>query len=325
MKTKPVADHPDLPEQIKIPIKLPLDSATLNINARLCKSNPVKESLAAAVGEIRHALGIEAERPTSVKKRRLRAKDYEGAASDVDAIQREPESARNGVGLSPAAADTGGGEEDLASLNSRIAGSSDEASHVKELERRGKVDWVREAPAASARYDIEADLSISGSDFDSRSNSPEPRKAPALKKSSFLPALTMGGYISGSGSDIDDSDVAPRRNRRGQRARQWIWEQKHGSKAKHLQNQDRNKGWDLKRGATDGTERRRGARNVRRSGPDYNHGARTEHNNSRSGLQEKKKHKDDEGSIHPSWEAAKRAKENKIAPVAFQGRKITFD
>ena len=35
--------------------------------------------------------------------------------------------------------------------------------------------------------------------------------------------------------------------------------------------------------------------------------------------------KDDSGPLHPSWEAAKRAKEKRDAPVPFQGKKISFD
>ena len=32
-----------------------------------------------------------------------------------------------------------------------------------------------------------------------------------------------------------------------------------------------------------------------------------------------------ERPMHPSWEAAKRAKEKRETPVAFRGKKITFD
>lgn len=68
--------------------------------------------------------------------------------------------------------------------------------------------------------------------------------------STFLPTL-MGGYISGSES-ASDVDIAPsRKNRRGQRARQAIWEKKFKEEAKHLKKQQaaRDAGWDLKRGA----------------------------------------------------------------------------
>lgn len=70
--------------------------------------------------------------------------------------------------------------------------------------------------------------------------------------STFLPTL-MGGYISGSES-ASDVDVAPaRKNRRGQRARQAIWEKKFKEEAKHLKKMQnaRDAGWDMKRGAVE--------------------------------------------------------------------------
>ncbi|KAJ4418942.1 hypothetical protein N0V85_001241 [Neurospora sp. IMI 360204] len=73
--------------------------------------------------------------------------------------------------------------------------------------------------------------------------------------STFLPTL-MGGYISGSES-ASDVDVAPaRKNRRGQRARQAIWEKKFKEEAKHLKKQQnaRDAGWDMKRGAVESSD-----------------------------------------------------------------------
>lgn len=71
--------------------------------------------------------------------------------------------------------------------------------------------------------------------------------------SAFLPTL-MGGYISNSESEASDLDIAPslKKNRRGQRARQAIWEKKYGEKAKHFskpQQNTRDLGWDARRGA----------------------------------------------------------------------------
>lgn len=336
LKNKAVSDHPDLPPPVKSVIKLPSDAATLNVNARLCKSNQVKEALAAALGEIQHALGVEVESSASLTKRRLRTRDFEAIASGPSGVQRDSQSAQGRTSLSPVTgevSDNAGeaadeSEEDFAPFNDRIVGSSDDHSEIEELEQQLALEGVEKASRTAVGYNVEADLSISGSDAGSRSVSPEPQKAPAPKRSSFLPSLTMGGYISGSGSDIDDDiDVAPKKNRRGQRARQQIWEQKFGSKAKHLQKQGRDSGWDPKRGATDSNDRRGRERNTRnvRSGPDYKLGARLNQTVSKSDDQMKTKHRDDGGPIHPSWEAAKRAKEKKDAPVKFQGKKITFD
>lgn len=114
-------------------------------------------------------------------------------------------------------------------------------------------DEVEEKPEEEEEEDEESD----GSDS-SEAVSPPPKKARASNASvskngdsTFLPSL-MGGYISGSESDASDVDVAPaRNNRRGQRARQAIWEKKFKQEAKHLNKpkDSRDDGWDAKRGA----------------------------------------------------------------------------
>ncbi|KAF4442141.1 BUD22 family protein C4F10.06 [Fusarium austroafricanum] len=201
------------------------------------------------------------------------------------------------------------------------------------------------------------DISVSGSDAtpelgsesESESNAEElsisasPSPPPAKKKkskdkasaparprdSTFLPTL-MGGYISGSES-ASDVDVAPPKKRRGQRARQAIWEKKFGNKAKHLQKpawetqRGRDAGWDGKRGAVepgDGprTPWKKGIRNPLAAKQGGGAGAEAK--------PEVKKRpppkKDDEGPLHPSWAARKQAKDAEKT-AAFAGSKITFD
>lgn len=261
-------------------------------------------------------------------KKRLRAKDFEesenrtkistkakqsAVASDNDSdddgegrvtIQRRPHSDNeDDISASDVEEqDAGAGYEsdDFAQFDDRIASSSDEDADSDDKSRHRSL-----------------------------SSSPEPqRKSKKMEKptkSAFIPSLTMGGYWSGSESEPeDDIDVAPRKNRRGQRARQAIAEKKFGQNAKHIQKQaasgktDRNQGWDAKRGATDGSHpRQRGPQRFVRSAP-------------RSGgdgdvsKPPPKKHRDDSGPLHPSWEAAKKAKEAKVT-ATFQGKKVTFD
>jgi hypothetical protein len=156
-------------------------------------------------------------------------------------------------------------------------------------------------------------------------------KAQKSAKSTFLPSLADGAYWSGSDSapsDIEDH-VAPRKNRRGQRARQAIAEKKHGKAAKHLSAESkkngRDDGWDLKRGATSRDDGWRKGKGSTWKGTDAN---------GISGSnavpvtivprKERKRAKDDEGPLHPSWEAKKNAKtKNSIVP--FKGKRITFD
>ena len=326
---------------MKKPITIPTDTATLNVNARLCKSNPVKEALGSASDEIQSALGLELERSGSKKKRRVRAEDFDASAQENSAARLERGSDRVDANPLPSAPshsraveDDYESEDNFAALDDRVALSSNEtddgALEVDQLERQLAFEGIQRNSTSprAAGYSLEADLSMARSESESRSASPEPRKAPTTKKTSFVPSLTMGGYISGSGSEVeDDIDMAPRKNRRGQRARQQIWEQKYGSKAKHLQRQDRKNGWDPKRGATDGGRFGGPGRSSRgtRASPDFNVGGMKEHPSSRPVNEGKKKQPDDTGPIHPSWEAAKRAKEKKDVPVAFQGKKTTFD
>jgi len=264
--------------------------------------------------------------------------------------------------------DSGSGDEqddDFADFDARIAGSSDEE------EDEDGPDFRR---ASSEEPDDAADLlSLTDEDEDqpdlSEDEAQQPRKGAATKrlavelsdtdpdsdvaspppqratKSAFLPSLTMGGYISGSEDDndpfeeFDDNAEKPKKNRRGQRARQAIWEKKFGQGAKHIKEGDkpkagdkRSEGWDLKRGATDSGGR--GGRFGRgglggRGGGFGGRGGRP----TMGGRGEKpaateapkKKHRDDAGELHPSWLAAKKAKEAKAATVSFQGKKITFD
>jgi len=348
MKIKAVAASPKLPVEVTRPVTVATDTAPLNVNARLCNSNPVKDALPAILVEVQRALGIHVSKEDVAKKRRVRAKDYgeesfskaettrEGGGMDIQ------DDGRNGLVSSGESDEDGDGgregeidlsDEDMGAFDDRLASSDEDGGSedmdVDAIERQLEAEGIRKTTKApSGQYNHAADLSLSESDSPSASASPEPRKAPAPRKSSFLPSLTLGGYISGSGSDIDDDevDVAPKKNRRGQRARQQLWEKKFGSKAKHIQKQERSQGWDSKRGATDAGGFRGKDRAVDRNPKDAPRRANApDRGFAKPADRPKVNHKDDSGPIHPSWEAAKKAKEKKAAPVAFQGKKITFD
>ena len=171
-------------------------------------------------------------------------------------------------------------------------------------------------------------------------------KAPT-KQTTFLPSL-IGGYWSGSESapeDDNSSAIKTPKNRRGQQERRAIWEKKYGRGAKHLQGQpqarqqNRDDGWDARRGASDGREKRgrgrdgmRGERGAMSSGlsREFASGANEEmvsgkRTSGRGGKVEGKRKRDD-GPLHPSWEAKKKAKEKAgSGVVAFQGKKVVFD
>jgi len=158
----------------------------------------------------------------------------------------------------------------------------------------------------------------------SRTPSPAPastkKKPLPITKSIFLPSL-MGGYISGSESDSDPfhpnkrstAQRKQRKNRMGQQARRALAEKKYKENARHVKlglgSGKREDKVDLRRG--------------RRGEGGYGRGeVKVVMDEGRKRVVERKK--DTEGPLHPSWEAARKAKELK-ARAEFQGKKIKFD
>ncbi|KAI6901285.1 hypothetical protein KC318_g14002, partial [Hortaea werneckii] len=235
-KIKAVAASPDLPSEVLQQHALSTDSALLNVHARLCNSNPVKEALPAVLADVQNALGIRTNDGKAIRKKRLKAKDYEHvepAEHNVEDVKKHLSRGRNS-GSPPhegESAEDDGMEmrrpgtgrdsgEVFEHLNQRLASSEsediDDASragdNVDELERQLAAEgFGRSKPTPKPSYDHTADLSLSEGDPEP-SPSPEPQKAPAPKKTTFIPSLTMGGYISGSESDPEsDLDVAPKK------------------------------------------------------------------------------------------------------------------
>ncbi|KAK2732774.1 cellular morphogenesis protein [Colletotrichum kahawae] len=146
----------------------------------------------------------------------------------------------------------------------------------------------------------------------------------------FLPSL-MGGYISNSESEASDIDIAPPKKRLGQKQRQAIWEKKYGAKANHVKNQAqqqngkrRDDGWDMRKGAVEAGDGKGGKpwkKGV--SNPLGRQGQGRDDQRPQSFEKKPPPKKDNEGPLHPSWEARKKAKEAQ-ATVSFTGTKITF-
>ncbi|OTA91873.1 hypothetical protein M434DRAFT_396819 [Hypoxylon sp. CO27-5] len=246
----------------------------------------------------------------------------------------------------------------VASSSSDEDSDEDGASEEDELAADSRARSVRKdtttddisISSAEESESEEEDLETSGSESSTSISPPPSKKTKATKtgpvsagNSAFLPTL-MGGYISGSESEASDIDVGPpRKNRRGQRARQAIWEKKYKDKAKHVQKQQqekakgRDQGWDIRRGAVGDDEEgsnkpwKKGIRNpfdnkhVHPERQRQMQGGSQEVDRSQPAERPKPKaapKRDDTGPLHPSWAAAKKAKEQK---VEFQGRKVVFD
>ncbi|XXG95622.1 hypothetical protein Hte_001890 [Hypoxylon texense] len=301
--------------------------------------------------------GLEEEpEPVLLKRKREKAAEDEG---DLDSGEDDDPSDDEGFEGFP---DSDAEEQAWARYDGFVAGSSEE----DESDEDGPIeeDDFADSRSKSVRKSSAGDLSISSaassseeeeedpdlSESESSGVSPPPKKAKTAKagpisagNSAFLPTL-MGGYISGSESEASDlDDGPPRKNRRGQRARQAIWEKKYKDKAKHIQKQQemasgRDQGWDMKRGAVgdDGDNKpwKRGIRNpfenkhVHPERQRQMQGARQQDGERNQTYDESKPRappkRDDTGSLHPSWAAAKKAKEEG-QKIAFQGRKVVFD
>ena len=230
-------------------------------------------------------------------------------------------------------------EDTLSRYDALLGASSDEESFDE-----SKYD-IKRSSQPSTRLSISLSPSPSLSEAESESPPQPPQKAPKAPKakplkpppaktggSTFLPTL-MGGYWSGSESSASDlEDAAPqiRKNRPGQSARRAIWEKKFGERANHIKQgqgavaekrgKGKDDGWDAKRGAKEsGGDRRRGGGRQR----DF----RQATGDNAIAVEPRKRtmgRKDDLGTLHPSWQAAKKAKEAKKS-ATFQGKKVTFD
>ncbi|ANZ75212.1 BA75_02649T0 [Komagataella pastoris] len=145
------------------------------------------------------------------------------------------------------------------------------------------------------------------------------KKEQKLEKEYNLPQLTAG-YFSGGESDGDyDNDkvvqeaTKPRKNRRGQRARQKIWEAKYGRNANHvLKEHDRIRSErEQKQVEYEERVRKRAAKAA-------------ELRERQAAMPPPKIQKVAPKGLHPSWEAKKNL-EKKQKNIPFQGKKVTFD
>lgn len=359
-RVKSLKDREELKEYIAGVREASKDPATLNVTARLYKVDAVKKCVDSVVEQLKDLLGD----GEGVPKRKNDKKPEKG-----DNRQEEDEDEEM--------PDADGDDEDdealFTALNARIAapssGEEDSEVSISDDERPPSIG------DSESEHDPDADLEAADSDDESDSfegfsstsmedtrlappsdlssdNESDASESPlAIPKSkvkaidtkpsdsTFLPALSHAAYISGSESEASDLDEAPRKNRRGQRARQKLAEKKYGAKAKHLEKQARKQGWDAKRGAVDTNPRDKRAARAGRTGgrgPQQS-GGNSEPLGERKGAAGKKEgsgtsgnKRDDKGALHPSWQAAKMAKESKKLKIDTKGqgaagKKVVFD
>ena len=352
LKTKSIASAPALPPHITASTQdagLLNNPATTNVTARLYNSNPVKTVLPEILYRIRAILGLDRNEP-SPKTTIIEAPQVLGDdRSDVPRQHGAPLNGKttldlgHGASRSPSPEWTGFSdgqqgasdlddeqEMDISMYDARLAGSSESESE----------DHLTPQPHSNSLRDVDHPRSVDGpespSSSVSASSSPPPRKrkpnvVTTASNSTFIPSL-MGGYWSGSESAEDDDTIesSARKNRMGQQARRVLWEKKFGKKANHLKGKRRDEGWDPRKGAggDNGREGRGGGRGRGSdTGPRRTQGLRNGPHSSGANsdpVVSRVKGKKEDAPLHPSWEAAKKAKEQK-KNVAFQGKKVVFD
>ena len=304
-------------------------TAAANVTARLFNSAPVHTAMDEILPGVRRVLGVDRSTRASGPLEGNSGKSLPIRELSEDERHSDEDSA---VSRSDRASSVGSNECDdrFETYQWRLAEDPSITSSAS-IEESDEPNGSTSRPDHDANHTVEITTSERSSDLDAKPAKPDhdkhPRKPPrtvnAPTTTTFLPSLTMGGYISGSDSEPNASDEAAaniqlRKNRRGQRARQAIWEKKYGAKAKHVVRQanGRDAGWDTRRGAVEsgapgkgkfgkGVERKQGGRPGGKSAVAPEKKAGSE-------------------KLHPSWEAAKKAKEGKKM-MAFTGKKIVFN
>ena len=324
-------------------------TASANVQARLFNTTPAKTALNETVDNVRrYALNTQDALPSSGEasgsgdkvKQLPTASDTSESEDELGSDESFERSRTIGKGEPGGEVDYGEGEEvDGGLLNQfeeRIAHPDDsDTVDPAEEDRHSGSEWSG-ADSGSAENEDAASEEKDSKPSPERNLIPANAIRPKPKSTTFLPTLATGGYWSGSeqGSDADDTagQIQRRKNKRGQRARQAIYEKKYGDNANHLKKakESRDHGWDMRRGAQKDKDVRNGKKARKFERPNR---GKVEKLGNRRGPQSSganiepvkpRTSKAAEGAIHPSWEAARKAKEQKNA-APFQGKKVTFD
>lgn len=340
-KVKSLRDSGCMPDNIGEVEKGPQDAMLLNVKGRLFKVDAVRKVVDETIDELKEIVTKDEGVPDPKKGERKKKAKVEDNEEDASVQDGEYDSDAFTALDALIAAPSSGDDDSEASLSDGHRPPSEEDAETGDEEDLDDSDDESVSdpadPMAFHNFSSDDEESDNGSasepeqgSFTSESDSPSvpvpktKRKAASAELkpttgSAFLPALSHPTYISGSDSEASDieAEIAPKKNRRGQRARQKIWEQKFKDKAKHVVKQERDRGWDAKRGAVGERGGRGGKRGMVGRGPEKS-GA------NEMPLGQKKTKRDDVGALHPSWLAAKAAKEKKM-DVKPMGKKVVFD
>jgi hypothetical protein len=343
-KKKRITLHPLWPKDLTIPELKKEEEAKMNVLSRLYGAPAVKEVITEVLKGVEETMGIkdeveakatkeaaakedntksekkekkekEAKEATEKERKKpvTKATEEEEEEDEEEEGENEPEEDLNEDDLWDRLMDPK--SKDFAAFEDRIGASDDEDEDDDDTHdelTRTDDEWSGGSEAED--------------DDEDEKKAPEPKKktlavavekpkkaskaAPASSASStFLPSL-MSGYVSGGDSDPDAEwhqqnakrgppEKKERKNRMGQQARRALWEKKFGARANHVRQQE-----EKERAKKMKAEKKKMEK-------------------------EQEKKRIEEAPMHPSWEAARKAKEKAAAMASAiskpQGKKITFD
>lgn len=281
-----------------------------------------------------------------VEKKRKDTKDVEEADSESESEPEESADSEveDGEEISE---NEGEVDEDLIvdAYKGLVAASDDEDDQDDQFQLDPNVDYNQvtdEEPSEGSDADSEEEEEEEvDSEVDYEKRKLEKRKLEndeffdaKPEKKTKLPAL-QGGYFSGgeSDSDIDNDKVvkaatSKRKNRRGQRERQKIWELKYGSRANHVQKEKQRVQSEREKRQAEYEERvKKRAEKLKLlidlGGTGSNQTPLSKFRTHKPGQVKPPPPPKEERPLHPSWEAKINAQN--LAKQKFAGKKVVFD
>ncbi|ODV71407.1 Bud22p [Cyberlindnera jadinii NRRL Y-1542] len=213
--------------------------------------------------------------------------------------------------------------EKYAEFDNLIAGSDEDNSDV-ELDNTINYNEVTDEEPSDVEEEEDEEDDFFVEHVKEKKEKKEKTTKKEKKEKIKLPELQYG-YISGSDDeDIDEDEVVknatqPKKNRRGQRARQKIWEQKYGRGAKHIQKEKEKVRLEREQKQRE-YEERVAKRAAKAAITGSNSTPLGERKNATTGSEVEPKQ---EKELHPSW-IAKKKQEEALKNVKFSGKKIVF-
>ncbi|KAH3673503.1 hypothetical protein WICMUC_003609 [Wickerhamomyces mucosus] len=230
---------------------------------------------------------------------------------------------------------------DYSQFDGLIAGSDEEDNDDDEIVLDKSINYneVTDEEPSEDENDDQDQESSSDEDEDEDEffeQQPQTKKSKLEKKEKHnLPELQYG-YVSGdSDSEIDNDSMVEsitkpqKKNRRGQRARQQIWEKKYGKGAKHIVKEKEEKAKIRQQKQLEFEERQRRREEKLKLAIESGE-IKTGGNSTPLGIRNSNGNpsidqiNENNTKLHPSWEAKKK-QQDALKKVKFEGKKITFD